>query len=1242
MISWLSIKRLIVYIALTILLLSGSLALVAFLPAGSKLLINLVNQQITPLQIEYKSGTWWDTLHLQQVTYRDSQIQLSARHINISVDVSCLLSKTLCIKQIASNSLDINLSSSTQNPSSGNHSSEFNLPIILQVEKMKLQRLRITESQNPSVEITQVQLHNLILQNRLDIAEVTLHSAVAQQSGTTATTTGGSSPLDSIPQWQYSPVKAFNIVMPFPITVSRFSLDSLQLQSNSPEISRLQVQDFAIETGKVAIHRMAANYQDKRLDGQLQLGKELITSMTLTANETLLADLPVNEIKLSSRGALDALRLNATLSYQHKQMADMQLQVDLTSPQLPVTSMLQWSKLPLQQLHPRLSYSSGDLKLHGNLQALHSEAHIRVAMPDLPDFVLDWQASGNRLAQTIKITQPEWQGVTSRIEGQLTIEEALQWQGKLILDSLQSQAFLPEISANLAGEVQQRVQWNGQHWQAELSDIDLAGEWLKEPLQVQGSASIKKDLSIEVPEFAITLGKNHFVFDGSVNAEQVVAGNSNLSIRDFQQIHPEFSGTLQSSAIWSGALSKPDIDAKLTASKLQFQQLQVADVDATAKIVWQDSAFGIALQAKQMLFKEYRLDEIQLTSSGHIGDHQIEFHAVGPDTHIRHQFMGSLSNGGWSGIWQSGNFTLPKTDIRLAEVQPQIKLNWLEMSADVSDHCWFQASEKLCFDKLFWDSESLHFALRGQQLKLTSLMPYFLATNKRPATQSELNFSLSGEWPLAGLPVATLDAAITPLKWSWPNQSREFIVQSVQLAAQSDLQGVQVQIAFDSQQLGTMNSDIQLNSDPNNRIAKSHWQVRQLDLRPWAEFIPALDELDGFINGDLQVNFRNDTLQALGEMRLSQGHVLLNQYETDISAIEQVIRLTESQADISGTFKMGDGTGQLAGYLRWKNDWHGELQLTGEKLVFKNNHSRLTGVFSPDIQLQFKPEKLAVQGTLIVPEALAKITQVPVSAVSPSSDTIIADRANNQQQPPIDIEIQLKLLVDPEQKNIVNIDAFGLTSSLRGDLDITLREQRLQALGDLSLVDGFYKAFGQQLLIKQGDILFAGPLEHPSLQISAIRDPQVTEDNVIAGIQVSGSAQQPQVEVFSTPDLPQPEALSYLLRGKALQSGSSGTQEDAALNVLLSYGLSKGENLFARAGDKLGLENFGVETQGQGDKTKVAVSGSVAPNIKVGYGVGFDSSSEVTVRYDLTKNLYLQAVSSVDSTLDIYYQLFFD
>lgn len=72
-------------------------------------------------------------------------------------------------------------------------------------------------------------------------------------------------------------------------------------------------------------------------------------------------------------------------------------------------------------------------------------------------------------------------------------------------------------------------------------------------------------------------------------------------------------------------------------------------------------------------------------------------------------------------------------------------------------------------------------------------------------------------------------------------------------------------------------------------------------------------------------------------------------------------------------------------------------------------------------------------------------------------------------------------------------------------------------------------------------------------------------------------------------------------------------------------------------------KDLSLSTAGSGDDSQVQISGYIAPGLQVKYGVGiFNSIGEFTVRYRLMKDLYVEAVSGLDSAVDLLYQFEFN
>jgi len=89
----------------------------------------------------------------------------------------------------------------------------------------------------------------------------------------------------------------------------------------------------------------------------------------------------------------------------------------------------------------------------------------------------------------------------------------------------------------------------------------------------------------------------------------------------------------------------------------------------------------------------------------------------------------------------------------------------------------------------------------------------------------------------------------------------------------------------------------------------------------------------------------------------------------------------------------------------------------------------------------------------------------------------------------------------------------------------------------------------------------------------------------------------------------------------------------------IGLGLAQAAPVTREIGERVGIEDLQLETEGRGDETSVVASGYLTERLSVRYGVGlFDPVSRVALRYDLSRRLYLEAASGLASSLDIFYQ----
>ena len=262
-----------------------------------------------------------------------------------------------------------------------------------------------------------------------------------------------------------------------------------------------------------------------------------------------------------------------------------------------------------------------------------------------------------------------------------------------------------------------------------------------------------------------------------------------------------------------------------------------------------------------------------------------------------------------------------------------------------------------------------------------------------------------------------------------------------------------------------------------------------------------------------------------------------------------------------------------------------------------------------------------------VPKGEITVRELPPSTVKVSDDTVIVGQQTSDADAPMVVDMDIDVIVGQE---LLTFSGFGLNADLVGQVHIG---NNLDTRGELRLNNGRYRAYGQRLTIRRARLLFAGPIAQPYLDIEAIRQ----TDDVIAGIRLTGSAEQPTTQIFSEPAMSQEQALSYLILGRPL----SGTGEDNNMlaEAALGLGLMGSSGITSGLANHLGIKDFELDTEGSGDSTSVVASGKINERLSVGYGVGvFEPASTIALRYKLSKRVYVEVASGFASSLDIFYK----
>ena len=183
---------------------------------------------------------------------------------------------------------------------------------------------------------------------------------------------------------------------------------------------------------------------------------------------------------------------------------------------------------------------------------------------------------------------------------------------------------------------------------------------------------------------------------------------------------------------------------------------------------------------------------------------------------------------------------------------------------------------------------------------------------------------------------------------------------------------------------------------------------------------------------------------------------------------------------------------------------------------------------------------------------------------------------------------------------------------------------------------------GQMLDVDTGLLRFSGAMDNPQLDILALR-PQISQR---VGVQVSGSAQAPRLRLYSDPDMPDAEKLSWLVLGRSAAAGGADAalMQQAAL-ALLSGGRDPGSSVAQR----LGLDEIGFRGPSAADADNPASGAALTLGKRLSRDlyVTYEHSlagavGTLSIFLDLSRRLTLRGQTGAQSALDLIYTIRYD
>jgi translocation and assembly module TamB len=374
---------------------------------------------------------------------------------------------------------------------------------------------------------------------------------------------------------------------------------------------------------------------------------------------------------------------------------------------------------------------------------------------------------------------------------------------------------------------------------------------------------------------------------------------------------------------------------------------------------------------------------------------------------------------------------------------------------------------------------------------------------------------------------------------------------------------------------------------------------------------------------------------TLGEPDL-QGELQLRDVELDVYRVNFALRklnldakLAGDRLQFDGSAAAGEGTARVNGQMQWRDRQpQGSLHFEGTDLRVVNiPEARIHA--SPKIDLRIAGQRIDINGEVRVPYGVLEPANI-TNAVLASSDEVLVGAPGRERSQAWQVTSDLMLILSDK----VSIDTLGLKGRITGTLRVQSDGvQNTRGSGELNVAEGKYAAFGRNLDIARGRLLFSNSLiNDPGIDLRA----QKVYTDITAGVNVRGSLRAPRMTFFSEPSIPQSQIASLILAGGSLESVQGSARGGAARNEMLAQG---GAILAQQLGNRVGIEDVGIESSLSND-TSLVLGKYLSPRLYVSYGISLaEAINTVKLRYTIGDRWTLKTESGKAKSADIVYTI---
>ena len=1239
------------------------------------------------LEVERHAGTLAGPLQLDGIRYRDPASGVDTRigHASIDLGVLALLGGRVEIQSLDAGDIDVALTPVSPKPDQPEQPFSLEPPIDIALEQVALRNLKVRQNGEPVLVVDRLDLGGGWTRQGLRVRPLSLSSPQGRidMNGTLGTVDGYSGNAETTFTWKAGArdlagaLKStsdgrtarleLSLTEPTPLeatlTIGQSGAAPWNLQLDVPPFAADRVLPGST-LGQLALH----------LEGQGdRRGGSVSGHATLDGHRVDLDPLRVaiNDGVVT----IDALHLSAP-----EASGTLEISGTIDSAKAPLTATLNahWSdiELPADLVGQALA-SHGELAIEGNPETFSARGNLALGPPGaLADIGLD--IAGTPAAITLNTVRLKQEKGGLEATGTISLQPTLGWQIDATATHFDPGAFFADWPGAVDFVLASAGTQSDAGPDATLRLTKVGGSLRGR--QLEGSADLHLQPGYIVDgRLDLRSGGSRISLEGR-GGDQTDA-RVRFEIASLGDWLPAAGGNARGNVHIEGRWPRLDVDGDMNARELAWSGLRADSVELVAKVRdLEHPAGALTLKAANASRGDIHFDTLVLEGDGNRVSHKLSLVADGNPASLRVDLSGGSEEGHWQGrlnaldldpvgrnlpdfaldspanlSWDGQTFALAETCLlgsvreprrrgaEAAQAAPATAQTAEQTEADAStedndgqalptsqevaaesvEPDQPEAQARLCVEGNSGSDGRFSASYRLEHLPVR-LLVRLAAPDSPLRLRGELggngDFSRAADGSLSGQAHIVSDKG----ELFYSGGGNQPLLSYTGFAVEAELAGTTttatVRAALDHD--GHIDGRLRLVPAEGNTEAIDGKLAVDLNSLAFLELLSA--EITN-PKGSLSANY--DIAGTLAEPRL-EGALTVAGFASEIPAAglklhDGALSLRAADARhfvLEGSVASGKGKLSLSGEGGLGVGESMTITLKGDQFLAADIPAARV-ILSPDLAITRNSEGYLVSGAVAVPSADVDLAKLPgAGASSASADVVVVDAEKPEPGKPVPLTARVTVSLGDK----VKIKGYGFDGTISGDLAVIERPGRTTTGSGTLNAGGTYKAYGQNLKIETGRILFAGTaIDNPGIDIRATR--KIEADNVTAGLLVRGTAQVPVLTVFSEPSMEQSEALSYLVTGKPLSSLKSG-EGDMLGTAARALGTAGGDLLAKSIGGRLGVDDIGVADNGALGGAAFTVGKYLSPKLYLSYGVGiFEPGEVVTLRYLFSRHWNFEA-----------------